>query len=307
MIWAVLLATLALVGCFQIGDPFRMSPQGIIPPAGLALLLCAIATYYRNARPDPRIVAMTIGLAQMILFSALGAVLSYMVAARGGPLWDDRITRWDSALGLDWLSSLRWMDQHARVAPLLKFAYLALMPQMAAMIVALALYGRLATLRVALLAAMMAGLIAILLSGMMPAVGPYAHFGVRPDDFSHIAPAVPYAHMEHLTGLRDGTLRTLSIATMQGIISFPSYHAALAAVFGWGFSRVPGQWIRWPGKMMAALTLAATPIDGGHYFSDVIAGCLIATFSLWAAHRATRQRLAGNAPTAKAVALIPGA
>jgi hypothetical protein len=35
-------------------------------------------------------------------------------------------------------------------------------------------------------------------------------------------------------------MRVLDLGAMEGIVTFPSYHAALAAIFVWSFRAVPG-------------------------------------------------------------------
>jgi len=289
--WMALLVTLIVALGFQFADPFQIPLRGVAGPALFILILGAAAAFYRQRRSDGNIVSMCVGLQQMTLFSAIGAILSYMVAARGGPYWDVRIAGWDQALGLDWRAYLRWMDRHAFLGGPLKFAYATIIPQMALLIIVLGLANRLAALRTAILAAMIAGLAVILLSGAMPAVAAYAHFGLRPADYPHLQPAAALIHMNDLAALRAGTLHVLSLDRMEGIITFPSYHAALATVFGWGFLKAPQLWIRATGTGLALLTLAATPIDGGHYFSDVLAGCAIACASLLIARRAIHLRL----------------
>ena len=47
-------------------------------------------------------------------------------------------------------------------------------------------------------------------------------------------------------------------------------------------------WLRWSGMTLAALTIAATPVDGGHYLVDVIAGLAIALVGITIAVRAVR-------------------
>ncbi len=291
--WVMVLATMGAVLLLQILDPFGLSTDGLAVPAAFAAILGMVAAFYRRYRPAPAIVAMTVALQQMTLFSAIGAIFSYMMASRGGAPWDSRIAGWDAALGFDWPAALHWLDRHSVIAAPLKAAYETLMPQMAALVVALGISGRLAALRTAVLAAMLAGVAAILLSAFMPAMGAYMHFGVHPGDYPHLRPATALVHIRDVQGLRDGTLRTLSLATMEGIITFPSYHAALATIFGWGFSRASHRWIGWPGMAVAGLTLLSTPLDGGHYLSDVLAGCAIASISLWIASRAIHLDLTG--------------
>jgi len=287
----MLLITFVIASGFQWRDPFAIAPRGILAPALFTLFLMGVAAFYGACRPDRKIVAMCVGLQQMTVFSAIGAILSYMAAARGGAFWDARISGWDQALGLDWRTYLAWVDQHALLAVPLKLAYVTIIPQMALLIVILGLGDRLTELRTAILGAMIAGLAVILLSGAMPAVAAYAYYGLHPADYPNLHPAAPLSHMNDMMSLRAGTLRTLSLDRMEGIITFPSYHAALAVVFGWGFLKAPQMPIRWLGTGFAALTLAATPIDGGHYFSDVLAGCAIACLSLLIARRAICLRL----------------
>ncbi|QGP78616.1 phosphatase PAP2 family protein [Sphingobium sp. CAP-1] len=283
--WLLLGLTGALIVPLQLVDPFAWSIPGLIAPCGFALLLGALAFLYARHRPDPKIFAMLTGLQGMLLFSAIGASLSYMIAARTGPLWDARLAEWDRAMGMDWPGWLHWMNAHPLFATALSLAYRTLIPQMIALILVLGLCGRLAALRIVMQAAMIAGLTIILLSGLMPAASTYVYYDLKPADFANLHPAAAFIHMPDFTGLRDGTLRVLALDRMAGLISFPSYHGALAVIFCWGFSRATVAAIRHAGMVIALLTLIATPVDGGHYFSDVIAGVLVAVISLAIARR----------------------
>lgn len=289
--WLCLGLTMLVMATLQLSDPFAWSIPGLLPPLGFGLLLGALATLYARIRPNAKIFAMVTGLQLMVLFSAAGASLSYMVAARAGPLWDARLAGWDQAMGLDWLAWMHWLDAHPLFATPLNLAYRTLIPQMIALILILGLCGRLAELRIAIQAAMMAGLTIILLSGLMPAVAAYVHYDLHPADYPNLRPAAAFVHMADVTGLRDGSLRLLSLDRMEGIITFPSYHGALAVIFCWGFSRATIMAARYVGMIVALLTLIATPVDGAHYFSDVIAGALVAGLSLCLASRTIHMRI----------------
>src|SRR5690606_36367265 len=79
-------------------------------------------------------------------------------------------------------------------------------------------------------------------------------------------------------GLRDGSHRLLVAVGSQGIITFPSLHAALAVILIaalWPIARL--RWIILP---LNLAMLAATPIDGSHYLFDVIAGVAVAVVRL---------------------------
>jgi hypothetical protein len=267
----------------QMLAPFSFDWGSAVMPAGFLAVLAGVSAFYRTLRPDPAIAGMTTGLQQMILFTSLGAPLSYMIAAHGGPFWDVRLQQWDQSLGLDWRGYLAWVNARPLLGTAYHFAYVSLIPQTIAVIVGLGFARKTKELRIVVFAAILAGTITICLSGLTPAVSNFAFLGLGPSDYPNLHPAAAFIHMADLEGLRSGTLRTLSLDHMQGIITFPSYHAALATVFLWGFFHVPV--LRWPGLIVATLTLLATPIDGGHYFVDVVAGSAIAVASLRVAHR----------------------
>jgi membrane-associated phospholipid phosphatase len=63
----------------------------------------------------------------------------------------------------------------------------------------------------------------------------------------------------------------------EGIITFPSLHAALGLLFAAALWRVRG--IK-SAALVLALTLIATPAYGRHYFADVIAGVAAANASI---------------------------
>ena len=72
-----------------------------------------------------------------------------------------------------------------------------------------------------------------------------------------------------------------------GIVSFPSFHATLAAIFIWAFGAMPR--LAGPGRGWAILTIVATPVFGGHYGVDVLMGLLLAPPAIVAAQRLTQR------------------
>lgn len=280
----MLLLLLFLVGVLQISDPFTLSAGSLPPIAAAVLCLGALAHFYSKRRPRPAMKAMLTALQQMIVFTAFGSLLSYMLAARGGEYWDARLYAWDQALGLDWEAYIRMVNDHPLVGTALRVSYQNLIPQTVLVIVGLGFANRLVDLRTVTVAAILAGMVTICMSGFTPALDNFVYLGLNPADFSNLAPSAALVHVDHVEGLRAGTLRHVDLDQMEGIITFPSYHAALAVVYLWGFSKIPI--LRWPGVAMALLTILATPIDGGHYFVDVLAGILIALASIACARKA---------------------
>ncbi len=86
-----------------------------------------------------------------------------------------------------------------------------------------------------------------------------------------------------LAPVRDGVLRHLDLFGLAGIVTFPSFHAASALLYGWALW--PVRWIRPFAVFANVAMLAATPIAGGHYFVDLLAGLAVALAAIVVARR----------------------
>jgi hypothetical protein len=271
----------AVLALLQIGDPFGLrGGTGLLPVAGVALMLGLAAVGRRTGRP--RLHAACIAFVQITVFTILGVALSYAVAAQSGPLWDAELTAADQAIGFDSAAVARSLDSSALLSGITVLAYHSLIPQMIVAVVALSATGRFGSLRAMVLAALLSGFATILLSGLVPAVGAL----IDPATHRHLPASIAWVHKDEIAALRDGSLRLVDLSAMTGIVSFPSYHAALAAIFIWSFRKVP--LLALSGSAWGLLTILATPTAGGHYGVDVIAGLLLGLGSLWIAVRVAR-------------------
>ena len=294
--WPVTAATAVAAWGWMAQVGLTVDPASAVLPAGAAALLVGLARFYRHVRPDPGLAALLDAIAQLVVFTAAGAALSYAAARSAGPLWDETLHAWDRALGLDWRAYLAFVDERPLLGLAYTVAYRSILPQTILVVLALAVAGRIAGLRTFVLAFMIAGLACILISAAMPAMAMFVHLGLGPADFPNLDPAAAFVHAEAMNGLRDGALAAISLSQAEGIITFPSFHAALGIVFAWGFWQIPR--LRWPGLAWNAVMIAATPIDGGHYFVDVFAGILVAAAALVLADRLVRGAGRARAPAA---------
>lgn len=259
-------------------DPIRAAPA----IASLMALGIALAIGRYTARP--RLAAGATAFLQMTLFTLLGVVLAYALAANAGQLWDTRLAAADRAIGFDWPVVLALLDTCPPLIWLLGLAYHSLTLQMIVVIVALSGMGKFDTLRTMVCAAILSGFVTILVSGLTPAMGNL----FDPSRYAHLWPSIAWLEQGLISGLRDGSLRVLDLTMLMGIVSFPSFHATLAAIFIWAFGAMPG--VALPGRVWAMLTIVATPVFGGHYGVDVIMGLVLAPPALLAARHLTRRR-----------------
>jgi membrane-associated phospholipid phosphatase len=282
LIWSIVTMVTVVVLVSPVFSDFFLVWTSFGPPVVACLALCSAAWFYRRWRRDPRLAAGLECSGQLIAFAAVGAPLSYLAAAAGAgvPLQDSVFDAVDRALGFDWMAMLRWLADSPVTFSGLRLIYGSLLPQMVLAVLCLAFTGRLAWLRTFMLAFVVATLITIGISAVLPAAGVWLHYGLTEAN-SRVVPSVSTV-WPVFTGLRNGSWRALVAIGAEGIITFPSLHAALAVIM------IAALWpirlLRWPVLAVNAVMLVATPVDGAHYVTDVLAGIAIAAFALKAAH-----------------------
>jgi hypothetical protein len=299
-IWALI----ALVAAFMLSvaafSNFTVILRSFIAPASCCLLLKLGAYYYRDWRDDPNLASALESTTQLMAFAAVAAPLSYIATSTSLPLQDAALTHLDYALGFNWKGWLAFMYRWPNFFKLMHLIYLSISLQMVAAVLLLGFTGRLPWLRVYMLSFIFAALITIAISAFLPAEGAWLHYGITgPSE------ALPLSHTNWpvFFGLRDGSFRQLVGVGAEGIITFPSLHAALAAILIAAFWPVPIA--RWFALLINCFVVVATPIDGSHYFVDVLAGIAIAGLCVVAA-RTVAGRLAPPPATIEIWNSLPG-
>jgi membrane-associated phospholipid phosphatase len=121
-----------------------------------------------------------------------------------------------------------------------------------------------------------------------PVLGAYRHFGIAAADVPAMLDSTPWNQPVLLEGLRDGTLSRISLATLDGIVNYPSFHAGAAVLLAYGFWSVRP--LRWPLITLNTLMLASAVPIGGHYLVDLFAGAIAAGAGIAAAELVTSRQ-----------------
>jgi len=279
--WAILAALLLVTFAWLPFSRIVLKPVSLGLPLAVTGAMILGGWYYGRRRGEPRLAAALDCTGQMTGFTALGALLSYLMATLGLPLQDGAFYAFDRNLGLDWFAYLKAVDARPWLGLMFSIAYISLIPQMIVLITALSFGRQAMRARITILAMMIAGVVTIIISGLVPAMAMFVHLGLGPADYPNLNPQASFVHVADMKALRAGASFPLDLDKAQGIITFPSYHAALGllAIIGTFANR----WVRWPFLLLNVTMIAATPIDGGHYFVDVAAGLAIAVGSYLAA------------------------
>ena len=288
-IWIVIAAVAGAVLISSALGPFQIEWASFRKAALAVTVLISVSWFYSAIRKDTPLADALMSAAQIIAFAAVAAPLSYVGASAAFPLWDGDLAALDHRLGLDWMAWLATMNAVPWLHTMLAAAYASFAVQTTAVVIVLGIAGQALRLRIFILSFMLLTLVTIAIAAVMPAQGVWGYLHLSALDSPAIVPITRDLPLPAFFGLRDGTLRQLVAEGAEGIISFPSLHAALGLLFA--FALWPVRYAGWIGALLNLAMIAATPVDGSHYFSDVIAGLAIAVLS-WIA---VRQMLARTA------------
>lgn len=281
--WTLILGVLLVCLAWLPFTNVSVVPLSLIGPFAAGIACALLAGYYRTYRAETKLADGLDCMGQVMAFMIAGVLLSYLASTLNFAEQDAAFYALDRSLGLDWLAYLKAVDARPWLGTILGLAYASILPQIIVLVIALGFSGRGEAARIMVLAMMLAALVSVAISAVVPAVAMFVHLGLTPADYPNLNPGAAFVHVADITALRSGAPFTVDLSKAEGIITFPSYHAAVALLMllaGWAHPL-----LRWPFLVLNLLMIASTPIDGGHYFIDVFAGLAIAAGCYLAARR----------------------
>lgn len=195
------------------------------------------------------------GLAFMLLLFPLSAI--------SAPFADPALDRLDKALGFDWVAFAQLLTPAWR---LFGAIYESLNWQPLLVVLALCLAGRERRMWQLVFASTLALAASAAIFPFAPAIGAAEFHGMH-----LVSERIGFGAA--ITMLK-GNHRSITTALFTGFISFPSYHAASAAILAW--AAWPLKYLRWPLLALNSLMCVSAIVFGGHYLVDIIGGLAIA-------------------------------
>jgi PAP2 superfamily len=302
--WLLLAGLAAALAVSVVVSDFSFAPLGALVTFAFVAIYTGVAYYNAKAphRRDPQVVYVLGATGQIVFATAILAPLSYVAAATSLPMQDANLQVVDQALGLDWLGYVNFVNDRPLLAGWLQVGYTMIGWPIFFTPVVLAAAGHYLRLQEFVFAFTVALAVTVIVSALVPAIGVFHHLGLAVTDFVNIDPGAYLAQLRDLPLVRDGSLRRLELLGLAGLVTFPSFHAASAVLYAWAFW--PVRWFRPIALLSNGAMLAATPIVGGHYFIDIIAGIAVAALAIVAARQVTR-RLAAHAALQDAAMSFP--
>lgn len=216
---------------------------------------------------------LLIGFLCMVGFNLCLAVLTYAGTPLNAPLADWWLMKSDAMLGVHLPSVVEWMALHPWVSAVMNRAYYSVLPSTLLAIVVLGFDADVRRLRSFVSQFMIAGLLTTAIYFVLPAEAPTAAFG-------YAASPAQQRFIEHFQGLRSGQLTLVSMNSLEGLITFPSFHTTWAVLLAFAFR--PYKWLFLPMVLLNAAVCVSTVTTGWHYATDVLGGIGVAVISVFA-------------------------
>lgn len=227
----------------------------------------------------PRAVRVGRAVEAACIIVALGlslASLSYLGAIIALPLRDWQMIWIDRHLGFDWLAIMHGLDHWPTLLRLLDGAYATFTAQLIAAVLVLIVAKRSRDLDRFFVTFVCASLIAEAASVVLPTLGPMSALAGNAT-FDNL-PTLGRATGAIMLALRSGTLHTIDFEAINGIISFPSLHAAVAILVPYAL-----RWNKplfWPIAVLDGLMLISAVPSGNHYLVDIFGGLAVAVAAI---------------------------
>jgi hypothetical protein len=295
--WACV-AVLALVVAAWLPMSALSLDQASLSEAGSSLIYGAAAcTFYLLAwhrlRTDEHPVAVFLRAAlarlallfcscvSIVAIGSVGLIFTYLATAAALPLQDAALAKLDGYIGFHWPSFLRAINDWPFLADLMTKAYGSTAALTQGVVIWLVVCGRGERLAefLGLLCLCSLGLAAGML--LLPAAGAFVYFEPGQELFDNFAAGREmWPFLDAFNALRDGSLTKINISSVQGVVSFPSFHTMLGVITTLALRDTRSLLI--PAVMLNGTMIVATLPVGGHHLADTLAGVAISIAAFYA-------------------------
>src|SRR5258706_256260 len=132
-------AVVTLDAIWLVAGHFEIDAHRYVLLAVLVLPLLGAGHYYHRYRNEKAIGATLTASAFLLVFSAAGSLLSYLLLTITGPRIDLQLALVDRAMGFSWPAMMGLVSHYPLVNETLRLSYLSVMPQLALLLLLLAL------------------------------------------------------------------------------------------------------------------------------------------------------------------------
>jgi hypothetical protein len=271
----VFLSDLTLFGALGLSVKWSTLALGAVP---LASLFCVwLNFYFVPGRENEWAIAefvFIVGL--MVLFTNVGSIMQYGAVAIAFPYADWWLAAADAAVGVYVPSLAAWTAAHPFVNLGFRISYASLIAQFFFTILVLAAYRDRAGVWEFAFHFHVCLIITVAALTVFPAICPPAYYHFQPTiEMTRVIRQIQLVH--------EGTMKIVRFDELEGLVSFPSFHAAGGLIVTWAFRHRRRFFV--PLALLNIALIASTFMSGVHYLVDVIASVPLFAFSAFAYER----------------------
>lgn len=260
--------------------------------AGIVLIWFA-GTAVRWKLPASRAAAGLVAIALYVAISLSAALAAASNAIGGGDYVDPWLQAMDGWLFpfYDWKAVALELPRHEILYRVLNESYGSLSWQPMVYIITTVLFGEIRHLS-RLVTAWGLGLLGCIAPfHWLPALSPIPYYGIDQGALPGHMVSLPWKFLPVMEGMRDGTIQSLGMECLTGMVTVPSFHACGATILIASFWHY--KLLRWPFLFINLLMMIASVPIGSHYIIDIVIGIAVGVVAVAAAgvlNRAPRNR-----------------
>lgn len=278
----LLIIAVALVDAVWIAaSPITLPLHQLQPPIQLCVLFGLIAFAISRFMPmagrfeEPllRVGYFLQGLIFLQIAWIAMRLFNHLSMSSAFPYADDLLVRWDAAIGANWHAYFSFVQNHGTVRWLMDHSYTSLTFLSAIAFLVLIVQKDLRRARYFLETFLVTAIVCTTIGMFFPAKAAVATYFGDVGALPNFASLPGVYHLESLERLRAAAPLTLNLSELPGLVTFPSFHTAagiLLVVSFWRTALFPVS------LAYSTVMIGSTPVFGGHYFVDLIAGAAVA-------------------------------
>jgi hypothetical protein len=279
-LWAALVVIIAVdIAWLAWSDHFFLKLSSLFAFLPSVALLAGLALYFQRhgGAASRKLYEPLMGTLFVIAGFMAVRVFNHLAMSIPFPFVDDELAALDGLLGLDWLAYTTWVSHHPWIVLAFQTAYTGITlvtvavfailfvvigSERARELCRLVFWTSLATTIIGVAFPAHAAMDRFASTGLRLVFGPDA--GIYP---------IPY-----IAAARGEGADVLDLSQLPGLTAMPSFHTICGLLIVYSCR---GHRLLWPIMLVyATVMIASTPIMGGHYFVDLIAGALLTVVAI---------------------------
>lgn len=266
--WGTIAGLAAVAAAAMLAEGLTLRAWDLPLLAAIVAPLALAARWSRRRGYDDLACSLVAGI-QFTLFTCGYTVVMCVATMADRPLIDEALMRADAWFGVHVPDVVAWARRHSVLDALLALCYHTIVLQTVVTILVLGLAGDRRPLDGLLLRLMLAALITLAVFAAFPAVGPFVGYASEYDMSAHDT-----RFLHDFEAWRNRERDWIVLFHLEGLITFPSFHAAWAVLIALAYVHRPALFACF--GLLNVGVIVSTMTLGSHYWIDVLAGIAIA-------------------------------